>query len=439
MVVHGMHAVLWALNVLAELGGLPGNLGKINIQFRRFIYLDVDINIRVQTRADGNIRVDLLSDEITLVRIDLKAGDLLGETSAPLSAIVVKLSSPAAPSLNEVSSLEGCLPDISGAAFQVSFPHAARRLGAGRIARIAQLSTLVGMVCPGLNSIFSECDLQLVGDSPAGLSFKTVDVDAWSRRAEMAVSGGGLSGHIYAFIREAPVRQPSLSDLAAHVEPGEFRGVNALVVGGSRGLGAVAARLLAAGDGRLVISYAVGEADAVAVQDEIASQYGPNTCSILKLDVRLPLAEQLRLLDVDPTQVYYFATPRIFRQRSPGYSKDTFADFCMFYVDGFAELVKSLQTRAKTPLSVYYPSSVAVDDCVPGMLEYSMAKAAGERLVADMNRSQADVWVYTNRLPRVLTDQTATLLAVPSSDPVEVLLPVLRRMTRGPSHTGLST
>jgi hypothetical protein len=55
-----------------------------------------------------------------------------------------------------------------------------------------------------------------------------------------------------------------------------------------------------------------------------------------------------------------------------------------------------------------------------------MAKAAGEILCADLMRAHRNLTVSAPRLPRVLTDQTATVPPVPVVDPIATLLPLLR-------------
>src|ERR1035441_1425967 len=80
-------------------------------------------------------------------------------------------------------------------------------------------------------------------------------------------------------------------------------------------------------------------------------------------------------------------------------------------VNGFWQLSHAL--RARQPrLSVFYPSSVAVTERPQGMTEYTMAKAAGEVLCADMNLSLAPMHVTVRRLPRLPTDQTASVVPV---------------------------
>jgi nucleoside-diphosphate-sugar epimerase len=62
------------------------------------------------------------------------------------------------------------------------------------------------------------------------------------------------------------------------------------------------------------------------------------------------------------------------------------------------------------------------------MTEYAMAKAAGELLCADINRWMRGVRVITTRLPRLLTDQTATSMPTTFGNAVDVMLLIIREM-----------
>ena len=73
-VVHGMHALLWALEELAaaELIGPP--LCEIRAQFRKFTYLDAACDLEV-TRWDSNAaRAGLCSNGLVLTTIQLRNG-----------------------------------------------------------------------------------------------------------------------------------------------------------------------------------------------------------------------------------------------------------------------------------------------------------------------------------------------------------------------------
>jgi len=62
------------------------------------------------------------------------------------------------------------------------------------------------------------------------------------------------------------------------------------------------------------------------------------------------------------------------------------------------------------------------------MAEYSMAKMAGEILCSYINRAHGRIHVIMDRLPRLLTDQTATLPPVKNADPLEIMLPIIRKV-----------
>jgi nucleoside-diphosphate-sugar epimerase len=102
--------------------------------------------------------------------------------------------------------------------------------------------------------------------------------------------------------------------------------------------------------------------------------------------------------------------------------------FTRFYINGFYSLCMALRLRKGKELSVFYPSSVYVSERPRGTLEYSMAKAAGELLCAEMNRFGGGIRIVARRLPRVLTDQTASVMSLQHSDAVQVLLPIIREM-----------
>jgi len=105
-----------------------------------------------------------------------------------------------------------------------------------------------------------------------------------------------------------------MASIAPLVSKAEFHGVRALVIGGSRGLGEVAAKLVAAGGAHVTITYKSGKADADAVAAEIQKWGG--RCEAMAYDVRREAAPQLAALQQPPTHIYYFATPTIAQRKS---------------------------------------------------------------------------------------------------------------------------
>src|SRR5262249_29955119 len=137
--------------------------------------------------------------------------------------------------------------------------------------------------------------------------FAAGDVNARFRVVRMSVSAPGLFGTVGAFARHPPVSQPSFAEIARHVPHGAFAGADVFVVGGSRGLGEVIAKMCAAGGARILLSYASGIREAEAVAREIREQGAP--CQIMPLDIRAGTGGQLRCIPFEPTHLYYCASP----------------------------------------------------------------------------------------------------------------------------------
>jgi hypothetical protein len=123
------------------------------------------------------------------------------------------------------------------------------------------------------------------------------------------------------------------------------------------------------------------------------------------------------------------ATPPIFRRALGAFSPERLQEFLAFYVTGFSDLCSALRPRSGLDLAIFYPSSSAVADRPANMTEYTMAKVAGEILCADMLRFGKWRRLLVRRLPRLATDQTATLFDDDlSDDPLEILLPLVREL-----------
>ena len=158
-----------------------------------------------------------------------------------------------------------------------------------------------------------------------------------------------------------------MNQLSQHVDEHEFTGTRVRpIVGGSRGLGELTAKILAAGGGDVVITYATGLADASRVRDEIRHA-GKVNCEVMRVDVRSDsflLSEIPRNLDA----VYFFATPKIFRKQVDLFDNGVFQEFCDIYLRTFYELCVFIEAGAPaTQTNVYFPSSVAVSERPKGI------------------------------------------------------------------------
>ena len=425
--VHGVHAALWALDVCAGSHALA-RLSALQMRFERFVLVGDRTEIAVLEADAGRLRLSVSVDGVRAMTI--QATFSAQRTRAePIDAVEAPI--PHAPIAVEPSDLAGARGAFrlrDPVAIAALAPHLARAIGPARVAALGGLSTLVGMIVPGLHSILSKIDVTLthaVGAPVLAYAVKRFQPLLQSVTAQ--ASGPGLEARVESFVRPRPVERESLRELAALVRPGEFSGVSALIIGGSRGLGATTAQLLAAGGGAVCITYASGAAEADAIAREILD--GGGRCQVLRYDAAHPAGGQLRPLAVTPHQLYHFATPRIFRQRRAPFEPSCFEEMMRIYNYAFYDLCLLCLERAGQ-VAAFYPSTSAIDEAPRDTLEYVMAKTAGETLAATMARTIPNLRTEIARLPRVKTDQTATIFPVPAAAPSGLMLPIIRRLSR---------
>jgi NAD(P)-dependent dehydrogenase (short-subunit alcohol dehydrogenase family) len=441
VVVHGIHAVLWALDRMVESGLARGGIAGLKVQFAKFIPVGGTVNLRLVYRDDKSIRAELALGALTTTILSLSLGTpKKGEASEIREAPAISPGNRPAVLARpeEAAGLSGSL-DTAGPARSVAsrFPHAVASLGSARSAAIVLLSSLVGMVCPGLHSIFAAFAIEFtdVPGADSRLRFSVSGTDERFRMVRLAVCGAGIEGTVQAFLRWPPVVQASMGAISKLVAPSEFAASTALIVGGSRGLGALTAKVIAAGGGKVIVTYASGRQEAIELAGEICDHTRQGACEIIPYDVRQDPERQLGALVADVSCLYYFASTPIARQKEGLFVSALFDEFIQVYVKGFYDCCRFFGEHGTRALTAFYPSSVFVERGQPGMAEYSMAKMAGEILCESMNRAAGRIRVVVERLPRLLTDQTATVPPVEAGDPLEVMLPVIRRVQSSMSRS----
>ncbi len=306
------------------------------------------------------------------------------------------------------------------------FPSLAAGFDRRQVAILLAATRLVGMDCPGLHSIFSRLKLAFAAPSGAAdaLSYRVRSWTPTLRMLQMDIACGGDGGSIEAFLRPPPIGQASMQEVMRAVAPSEFADTTALVVGGSRGLGETAAKILAAGGGRVVLTYAAGQADAEAVADEIVRN--GFQAHALRLDVREPTL--LSSPDGPFTQLYYFATPRIRPNQHRQFDVALFQELFDIYGTGLLRTLNAVRPLLADRPVLCVPSSQFIDERHPKFREYTAAKRAAEGLAAEIEGFEDRV--FQPRLPRLKTDQAAALQEVQADDPLPHILEMVRTAHR---------
>ena len=228
VVVHGVHAVLWALNQLLALGVVTGGIVSLKVRFSKFIYLGRRVDLRVLRRDEASLTAELAVGDLTVTTIALKLGTLSRTDEIAFTNDTAQIPETKQPTIfvrtADLAQMAGWLDAAAPNQIKRHFSHVASAIGAQRTTAIALLSRLVGMICPGLHSLFAAFAVDFTGPSfeHNRLQFWVSETDDRFRIVRMSVIGAGLSGSVQAFLSWPPVLQPALTDIAKLVSPGEF-------------------------------------------------------------------------------------------------------------------------------------------------------------------------------------------------------------------------
>jgi hypothetical protein len=436
-IVHGLHALLWSVDEWLRSRTRSLELRAVKANFQSGIGVGRTVKCICSDHDEHNVEIRLEVDTATVMWTQIAWSPSGPYPTDTLQRALQEPGKCRERSFGETAGASGSVPLYLDPELAAAlFPNLMRRVPSMQLAELLATTRLVGMECPGLHSIYAGMDLVFFPDRDGvpELNYQVTDGNQRLSLLLMDVEAPGMRGQIRTLFRPAPHEQAAFADVCREVESDEFSEQRALIVGGSRGLGEVAAKLLAAGGAEVILTYYRGEQDAKRIVAEMVARGAKADC--LPLNVLEPAPALLSRLTngPKPLYLYYFATPFIFGAVKGRFSTKRFTTFSEYYVTGFLRTVQSLADSSAGLQKIFYPSSAAVEELPLDMGEYAAAKMAAEVLCDFLQKTHPGFCIHKPRLPRVATDQTASLLPLSSQDPVAVLLPHLRYLRQLTPH-----
>tara|TARA_R100001015_G_C4634518_1_gene201178 strand:- start:5194 stop:6537 length:1344 start_codon:yes stop_codon:yes gene_type:complete len=430
-VVHGINILLTALDLWSAESAEPFHISKMKVAFRKPLTINQEITFDFQVNDDKSIKIVGIHNGNLIIKVDLECSsdhkDFSFEDVNPKKENPMEL---------EPAELEDFKDDfdllLNPSFFEEMYPHLAKKAELDQMATLLATTRIVGMRCPGLRSVYSSLEVEFKDEILVNKKLE-YHLRKFDKRFNLLTIEGGTNSanfKILAFHRPKPYSQDSIDIVKKHVKVEEFSDVKALIIGGSRGIGAISAKILAAGGADVSITYNRGEEEANQLIEECKKE-GLNLRK-LKYNVLTEYSEEekVKLKEEGYTHLYYYATPFIFSGSKKNFSNELFEKFNDFYVSAFLRLFKAVYNPKL--LSVLYPSTVALDEKPLEMKEYVLAKTAGEELCDFLSRMHKEIQFYVPRLPRLATDQTMSLAHVKNEDPLPEMLKHMRKSISSP-------
>jgi hypothetical protein len=299
------------------------------------------------------------------------------------------------------------------------FPSLFKYYGKIFIAELVSTSEIVGMQTPGLNSLFLSIKGEL-SKKHLDSYYEIVSCDLRFGALKLLVNGAYLKAEIEVLYRPSSKNSPSMHQIYKINKGNEFKNVNALIIGGSRGIGEITAKIITSGGGKVTISYNLGKQDAEKLQQEI-SNFGGD-CSIFQLNIE----DEFCIPDSNFNQIYYFATPKITAENDSTSNEHLKSLYELYYVNAFQNILTQVLEKNML-VTIFYPSSTFINNPSKKFAKYIDAKVNGELLCKKFIDTKNMKIVYP-RLPRLATDQTLGLIPEKFEDSVEVMYPLIQSM-----------
>ena len=410
-VAHGMAGVLGALGAWAA--GRAFIIERITARFHRPLFVGEDYALEpLQHDARGPLRIELARHGETHLAVELEWRT--GPAEAPTAFLpFTPLAAARAGAISGRRSFPRLdyAPRVSRESLA---PFALRpdQLPAHQLALLLWSSYVVGMEFPGRDALFNSLDARF-GPAASGDPFHLRDVemrfDERFGRATISGAGTGVETFTIGAIRRPSPIDHDLSAVSAAVGPARsFVGQTVLVTGSSRGLGAALARAFAVAGARVALSARAPSPELSNVAGDVASL---GTLPLVLLgDAGDPatFAEAFPAGELDV--LVNNAVPSIPVAPFLGNPVEDFVDFVARAVTMVAAPCHALLPRLRRGGLVVSISSEYSREPQPRLAHYVAAKAAVEGLTRTLALEHPELRFVIARPPRMLTDQTNTLL-----------------------------
>jgi len=436
VVVHGIRVLLDGLDLIIQKSMRPEKkiwISSIRCMFQNPVFLNVPVIFTCDEPAPENYHLEARGHNGSLLVESYFSFSSPQPQSLPkISALAMNSGKPPAMlSIQDIKDKNGIVElNCPRSLAAVLFPHISKVIAPVQVAELLSLTRLVGMECPGLRSVLSSFELHSTCPvtTQSCAHYKVVAVNERFLKADIEMMGPSMKGVIKTFVRPGPQKQPSFGEVRKKIDPGILNNHTALIIGGTRGIGEITAKIIAAGGGYPVITYFSGVKDAEKLKNEILAQDG--NCATIPFDVTKPgrYIKHLKALTMRFSAIYYFATPKIFVKKGSAFDNTLFKNFNKFYVSGLYNTYTILRKLYPHPMVLFNPSSVAIDEKIAELMEYALSKKASEDLCSYLTAKDKNLKIVTKRLPRIATDQTITITNVPAAGALEVMLPIVKEM-----------
>ena len=301
-------------------------------------------------------------------------------------------------------------------------------LNYSQIKEILSLSYFVGMVCPGFKSILTSIDINFDNKKD-----KSKNINFFLKRFDKRINllktyfSNNIFGTINSFTYSGDVKQPTIRKIKKFINKKEFSKINSLIIGGSRGLGELSAKILSLGGANTTITYYQGIKEAKKIKENIKIETG-QICKISKLNIISKNFKKEIKKFLNQDFIFYYPTPKILNTKNEKFSYQKFKYYYRFYVKQFIILCNFMERYSNKQIIIFYPSTIFTLNESNHFKEYVKAKLIGEKKIVKINKNFKKVKIISNKLPQLHTDQSSGIINTFKNDNIKIMVPIIKSL-----------
>ena len=304
---------------------------------------------------------------------------------------------------------------------KILYPKLCNFIGLARVYEIGILSNFIGMQVPGLHSLLGECSLKIEKfNKSLKPYFELTNFDRRYKLLNIKYSGTFIDAEISAFQRPFYVPKTIKQIIKTIPKDLNLSGLRMLVVGGSGGIGDSVCRVASYLGCDVSFTYKSSKEDSFLIVDDIKKHCNSN---IQAFELDVTSLKSIQSLNYDYDILCYFPSEKIFGKSGSYFDIQRFEKFYKIYCVAFSQIAQRfIESGGKV---IYYPSSKAVESNIKGLEEYVFSKKIGEEICKSL-ASEFNVEVICDRLERIETKQTLSVIPIPARDPTDVAIDICK-------------
>ena len=431
ILVHGIHTVTWALDCFFKKN--PQNkLDTLKTKFFKPIYLNQKLSIVFENINNKKHNIKIYDKEL-LVSIILEASGLSFGNKVVDSKYHFDFPKEFKynDDTNEISI------SLSKKMILNKYPFFCKAVGLEIVSNIIGLSRLVGMECPGLNSLFVGFNINFHHKNAVKTNKIFWSINKYygnQAPINIFVKSSIMEGIVQAFIRPSPIIQLPFLEISKFTKNIiNLNNTFSIIIGGSRGLGEVTSKIIASYGGNVIITYNTGKNEAIKICNDINTNSSSDFAVPLHLNIENPknLFDYLNKNKIQINSIYYFATPNIKGTKSIELDKNLLDLYNSFYSIYFSRLLRLLKKYVfNNEIKIFYPSTIFIDQGKENLMEYVLSKKNAEAYIESINYKLNNINIIVDRLDMLNTDQNNSVFSVKTKDPLIVMNDVVLRMNK---------